>query len=87
MVVLLERRGPVRAWRLAHSRLSTAAAIAALLAVGWIVDSLLDELPSGPLDTVSPFVIGIPLAVLTTVGYYAIYAVRTSRGEPDPVVT
>lgn len=41
-VVLFERRGPVRAWRLAHSRAATIGQIVAVLVFGLAVDYLAD---------------------------------------------
>lgn len=42
LVVLAERGGLRRAWWLAHSRLSTALQVCAVLAVGWAVDTAVD---------------------------------------------
>ncbi|MEU7822166.1 hypothetical protein [Catellatospora sp. NPDC049133] len=42
LVVLFERRGPMRAWLLAHSRAATIGQIVAVLAFGWAADELAD---------------------------------------------
>lgn len=77
MTILLERRGIGRAWLLAHGTLGTVAGIVALLTLSLGVERLLDELPSGPAETLSSMAIGIPLSVLTSVGFYVIYLTRT----------
>ncbi|GAA1383610.1 hypothetical protein [Catellatospora chokoriensis] len=43
LVVLFERRGPVRAWWLAHSRAATVGQIVAVLAFGLAVDNVADH--------------------------------------------
>jgi hypothetical protein len=73
MVIVLERSGIRRAWRLTHSRLSTAIGIVALLALDEAVDWMLNKLPSGPTEILTSLVISIPLSVLVAVTYYVIY--------------
>jgi hypothetical protein len=86
MAVLLERRGLRRAWLLTHSKLSTAAGVVAMLALGWGVDWLLDRFLSGLAESLTSTVVGIPLAVLTTVGYYALYLAHTGEPTGDRLV-
>lgn len=101
LVVLLERRGAVRAWWLAHSRAATIAQIVAVLAVGFAVDELVDlaldeslgagDLPRVPLlvvEAVLGSIIGVLVSAVTSTALTVAYLRRVDLpAMPDPSAT
>jgi hypothetical protein len=98
LAVLLERRGIARAWQLTHTNWRIAARVMALLALGFVVDELLDMLKPLTIDmldtlelltteVIISLLVSIPLSVLTMVSFYETYPALpdhpTPAGEPS----
>ncbi|MEU8003263.1 hypothetical protein AB0B66_19065 [Catellatospora sp. NPDC049111] len=99
LVVLFERRGPGRAWLLAHSRATTIGQIVALLAFGWAADELAGVALAKAVQVDMPFmlarnlqlvadsILGVLTSAVTmtalTVAYLHRVALSTTPGPPS----
>ncbi|WP_155375548.1 hypothetical protein [Catellatospora vulcania] len=93
LVVLLERRGPGRAWWLAHSRAATIGQIVAVLAFGWATSRLADVgltrmYVAGPgyawwAAVAVETVVGIVTSIVTMAALTVVYLRRMSPAVPS----